>query len=68
MEQKLLLLLLKRLFKSYCITYDIQWFARIMPRTKWIECSSWHSKKASDNAVKTVQLIKPQSFQNGLDW
>ena len=27
-----------------------------------------HSRKASDSAVRTDQLIKPQTFKNELDW
>ena len=57
---QLLLLLLKLLFKNYYITiiYYMQWFARTMPRTSWIECGGLTFEKASDNAIRMDQLIK----------
>ena len=41
----------------------MQWFARIMPKTGWTEFGGFTFEKASDNAVRTDQLIKKIVFK-----
>ena len=55
------LLLLLLLFTK---TFDnkMQWLVRTIPELVESNVVFWNSRKASDNAVRTDQLIKPQIF------